>query len=104
LPGEGTAADTTATPPRDAGERARELLGKLGCWQRLYSTAKPIDDPDVALIAAALQSARTAAASQARRVIEMWDPRGDRWDDVPYDNPTIKALMLRALATPQESA
>jgi hypothetical protein len=99
LPGEGTAADTTATPPPgDAGERARALLGNLGCWQRLYSTAKPLDDPDVALIAAALQSERTAAASQAllgaALIVEDEQDRGGSLAGAAH--------RIRALATPQE--
>jgi hypothetical protein len=111
-----------AIPPSgDAGERARVTVahareiyysaiesharsaGKVTFPpSRVSDDGKRVTSPSEYIISAfatALQSERTAAASEARRVIEMWDPRGDRWDNIPYDNPTIKALMLRALTS-----
>ena len=38
----------------DAIRLARDVLAHLGCWKSLYSSARPIDDPDVSVIAAAL--------------------------------------------------
>jgi hypothetical protein len=58
----------------DATQRARNTLARLRCWRQLYSTAMPIDDPDVSTIAGAIREAeargRARAIEAAARVAE----------------------------------
>jgi hypothetical protein len=129
LPGEGTAADTSATPPPgDAGEWARFIIARAVAKTMhsipdgvapVYKTLRPILRED---IAAALQSERTAAASQARReTLPLVDAALDwlsaadaltaaKGDRLPANKRLTEAHIAlrkaaqeyRALATPQE--
>jgi hypothetical protein len=49
----------------DATQRARDTLARLRCWRQLYSTAMPIDDPDVSTIDGAIRQAEARGHARA---------------------------------------
>jgi hypothetical protein len=104
-------------PPGDAGERARDLLRFVFPLMRRAKNINQLDAVESMIchqVDAALQSERTAAESQARRdafaecaakIRNMhggWPTGAGDSDEWTLDD--VADALMRALATPQESA